>query len=153
VKPSGLLLRQIERDVKESGLPSPWLRSLPRLSTLSKHLPVPALAILEYEGETLFLNVRNFTLGGLQLEFVGSILQKVQFGDRLDFDLVTNGGDKISDLSAVVCHVCSEFNQIEPEKSQFFLGIRFLPMNSMSEFKYKALIKDHCVGLKEEARG
>ncbi len=149
LNPSGLLLRQIEKDVRENGLPSPWLRSLPRLTTEAKHLPVPALAVVEYEGETYFLNVKNFTLGGLMLEHVGEGLKDVVFGTRLSFDLVTNGGDKIADIEALVTHVLREVNQDKKEQSITQFGMRFLPMSFLSETKYKELIKEHCLGLRE----
>jgi len=146
--PSNLLLRQIERDVKEHGLPSPWRRGLPRLSAAAKHLPVPALAILERGKETLFLNVKNFTLGGLLLEYVGPVLQEVKFGAKFNFDLVTNGGDKISDLSGLVTNVAVESNGVL-EASRMLFGLRLLPMGQVAEYKYRALIKEHCLGLKD----
>jgi len=148
LNPSGLLTRQIERDVKECGLPSPWLRSLPRLSSNVKHLPVPALGILDYRGETLFVNVKNFTLGGLQLEYVGAGFD-ITFGTQINFDLVTNGGDKISDLSAIVCNISREVDESKGKLPRVQFGVRFLPMSSTAEAKYRTLIKDHCLGLKE----
>lgn len=150
LNPSGLLLRQIERDVRESGLPSPWLRALPRLNTTAKHLPIPALAVLDYQGSTLFLNVKNFTLGGLSLEFSGVELEDAKLGDRLNFDLVTNGGDKISDVSAVITHVAMEKGEAV-DACLMQLGVRFLPMNLLSESKYRNLIREHCLGLREES--
>lgn len=152
VNPSNLLLKQIERDVRDSGIPSPWLRSLPRLNASAKHLPVPALAILEYGKDTLFLNVKNFTLGGLLLEYVGPAMAAVQFGTRFNFDLVTNSGDKISDLSGLVTHVAMETNDlVDGEMSRMQFGLRFLPMGALAENQYRALIKDHCIRLKDGA--
>jgi hypothetical protein len=146
--PSSLLLRQIERDVEKHGLPSPWRRGLPRLSAEAKHLPVPVLAILERGKETLFLNVKNFTLGGLLLEYVGPALDEVKFGAKFNFDLVTNAGDKISDLSGLVTNVALESNGVL-ESSRTLFGLRLLPMEPMAKYKYRALIKEHCLGLKE----
>lgn len=149
LNPSGLLLRQIERDITENGIPSPWLRSLPRLNAAAKNLPVPALAVLDYNGEILFLNVKNFTLGGLMLDFSGSALNDVQFGTRFNFDLVTNVGEKINDLSGLITNVAVEVNDVEGHLTKVTFGLRFLPMNPLSESKYRALIKDHCMALKE----
>lgn len=153
IEPSALLLKQVERDIRENGLPSPWLRSLPRLSTEVKHLPVPALVVMDLEGQTLFLNVKNFTLGGLLLEYVGDQLQGVDLGSRLFFDIVTNAGDKISDLVASVTHVSLEQSAHDPAQNRSQLGVRFLPMSNLSAAKYKSLIMNHCVALKDEGPG
>jgi hypothetical protein len=150
IQPSSLLLKQIGRDIEENGLPSPWLRALPRLSADVKHLPVPALAVLDLDGETLFLNVKNFTLGGLLLEYIGDRLGGLELGSRLFFDIVTNGGDKISDLAATVTHLSLEQNAHDSAQNRTQLGVRFLPMSHASGGKYKSLILNHCVGLKEE---
>jgi hypothetical protein len=149
INPSSLLLKQVERDIKENGLPSPWLRSLPRLNADAKHLPVPALVVLDHDGQTLFLNVKNFTLGGLLLEYVGDKLQGVDLGSKLFFDIVTNSGDKISDLAAAVSHISLEQSAHDPAQNRSQIGVRFLPMNHLSAGKYKSLIMSHCVGLKE----
>ncbi len=147
IQPSQLLLRQIERDVRESGLPSPWLRALPRLTTESKHLPAPALAVLYHRGETLFLNVKNFTVGGLLLEFIGPQLLDVELGEQFEFDLVTNFGDKIADMTAVVSNLSLEINEEAGQLSQVYFGVKFLPMSLLAKTKYRALIREHCLGL------
>lgn len=148
VSPSNLLLRQIERDLAESGLPSPWMRNMPRLTTEAKHLPVPSLAVLYHQQSTLFLNVRNFTLGGLLLDYVGDKLDDIRLGTRIEFDLVTNSGEKISDVSAVVTNMSIE--QEESGTTRTLYGTKLLPMSVLSESKYRALIRDHCLGLREE---
>lgn len=145
---STVLRKQIERDLKDSGIPSPWLRSLPRLSTNVDNLPVPSLAIVYYKGQNFFLNVNNFTLGGLQIEYTGIDLRSVSLGDHLEFDLVTNQGDKISDLIAVVTHIASEINIGDTGLDRYTFGIRFQPMSLLSSSKYKELIKEYCLALK-----
>lgn len=149
INPSSLLLKQIERDIRDNGLPSPWLRSLPRLSTELKHLPVPALAVLDLDGQTLFLNVKNFTLGGLLLEYVGDKLRGMELGTQLVFDLVTNAGDKIGDLAALVSHMSLEQSAHDPAQNRSQIGVRLLPMSHVSAAKYKELIMNHCVALKD----
>jgi hypothetical protein len=148
LKPSNLLLKQIEKDIRESGLPSPWIRALPRLNTEAKHLPLPALAVVDYGGDIQFLNVKNFTLGGLLVDYTGNSFRDLMIGEKLNFDLVTNGGDKIDNLSAVVSHLSTEYVEENPEANRVQFGLRFLPMNLLSEVKYKELIKVHCIGLK-----
>lgn len=153
VNPSGVLVKLIERDVAESGLPSPWIRSLPRLSADVKHLPVPALAVVHSGGDTYFLNVKNFTLGGLLLEFLGGGLSQVRLGHKFEFDLVTNFGDKIPDLAGVVTHVTVEMAAAQEEQRRSFFGVKFLPMPLLSESKYRTLIREHVQGLKEGSQG
>jgi hypothetical protein len=148
LKPSNLLLKQIEKDIRESGLPSPWIRALPRLNTEAKHLPLPALAVVDYGGDIQFLNVKNFTLGGLLVDYTGNSFKDLVVGTKLNFDLVTNGGDKIDNLSAVVSHLSTEYVEENPEANRVQFGLKFLPMNLLSEAKYRELIKAHCIGLK-----
>lgn len=148
INPSGVLVKLIERDVAESGLPSPWIRALPRLSADVKHLPVPALAVVHAGNDTHFLNVKNFTLGGLLLEFLGSALSHVKLGHKFEFDLVTNFGDKIPDLGAIVTHVTVEMADSLDEQRRTYFGVKFLPMPLLSEAKYRALIREHVQGLK-----
>lgn len=146
--PNHLLIRQIERDIRDAGLPSPWLRHLPRLNTDVKELPSPALAVLYYRGDTHFLNVKNFTLGGLLLELVGANLPDVNTGTRFDFDLVTNQGDKFADLAGVVTRVSMEINEKDGSLSRTFFGLKFLPMELLNEAKYRDLIREHCLLLR-----
>ncbi|MGZ3693748.1 MAG: hypothetical protein ACXWQO_06080 [Bdellovibrionota bacterium] len=148
VNPSQLLVRQIERDIRDSGLPSPWLRFLPRLTTELKDLPSPALAVLYHGGETHYLNVKNFTLGGLLLEQVGIGIHGVGTGTRFDFDLVTNQGDKFEEISGVVTRVSVEVNENDGSASRNLFGLKFLPMGVINETKYRQLIRDHCTLLR-----
>lgn len=149
VKPSKVLLKQIERDIRDSGLPSPWLRALPRLNTDST-LPAPALAVLYYRGETHFLNVKNFTLGGVLFEFVGGSLPGAEMGTTFNFDLVTNHGEKIADLAGVVTHFSVEINEDDGSLSRSFYGLKFLPMDVLNENKYRSLIRDHVMQIRPE---
>jgi hypothetical protein len=148
VNPSTVLLRQIERDIRDSGLPSPWLRHLPRLDTDARDLPSPALAVLAYRGETYFLNVKNFTLGGLLLELVGMSLPQVAIGTRLDFDMVTNQGDKFPEMAGVVTRISAELNERDGTMARTYFGLKFLPMGIHNEAKYRELIREHCLLLK-----
>lgn len=144
VNPSTILVRQIERDIRDSGLPSPWMRYLPRLTTDVKDLPSPALAVVYRAGETHFLNVKNFTLGGLLIEHVGAGMPNVTTGTRFDFDLVTNQGDKFEEIAGVVTRVSVEVNEKDSNLSRTFFGIKFLPMGVINETKYRDLIREHC---------
>lgn len=149
LSPSSLLVRQIEKDVLTAGLPSPWMRGLPRLTTSAKHLPVPVLAIVSIGSSTYYMNVRNFTVGGLLLEYSGNDLDGVVIGSRLEFDLVTNGGDKLPEITGVVTHVSSEPTDLLSESGRFQFGIRFASMSAATENRYRGMIREHCEGLKD----
>lgn len=150
INPSNTLLKQIDRDLNESGLPSPWMRGLPRLNAEVKNLPVPALLVLYHKGQTYFLNVNNFTLGGLQVEFVGPDLRDVSYGTKFELDIVTNGGDKIPDLNALVTHITTEINFDGQGLDRYVFGLKITAMPLLSENKFRGLIRDHCIGLKGE---
>lgn len=151
VNPSNTLLKQIDRDLNESGLPSPWMRGLPRLNTEAKHLPIPSLLVLYFKGQTYFLNVNNFTLGGLQVEFVGPDLRDVTFGTKFELDIVTNAGDKIPDLTAIVTHIAVEINFDGNASDRYVFGLKLTAMPMLSENKFKGLIRDHCIALKNDS--
>lgn len=149
LNPTGLLLRQVDRDVAASGLPSPWMRGLPRLNTNTKHLPVPVLAIVQMGVTTYYMNVKNFTLGGLMLEYSGDDVSHVTVGSRLLLDLVTNGGDKLPDISAQVTHLTEE-KLDGGGGSRYQFGLKLLPLSAVAEMRYRGLIRAHCEGLREE---
>ena len=149
VNPSDLFVRQIALDIEDSGLPSPWMRHLPRLSAEVPNLPSPALAVLEYRNETHYLNVKNFTLGGLLLELVGGNLVGVDSGTRIDFDLVTNEGTKLEGVAGMITHVSEETNESEGNANRSYFGLKFLPMAESVELKYRELIRQHCLLLRE----
>lgn len=148
--PSSLLLRQIEKDVATSGLPSPWMRGLPRLDTAAKHLPIPVLAVALHGSGTFYMNVKNFTLGGLLLEYSGASVEGLAVGTRLEFDLVTNGGDKFPDIGGTVTHISAELQDSSGSAGKFQIGIKFASMTAVTELRYRGLIREHCQGLKGE---
>ncbi len=150
INPSNLLLRQIEKDIAVSGLPSPWMRGLPRLSTTAKHLPVPVLATVNYNNGAFYLNVRNFTLGGLLLDYVGSDFADLKIGAVMELDLVTNGGEKLSEIAVKVTHISAEVNETTGDANRFQFGVKFVSMSVGSEAKYRTMIREHCQGLKSE---
>jgi hypothetical protein len=150
LRPGNLLLRQIEKDMAVSGLPSPWMRGLPRLHTNAKHLPVPLLATVRFGAGDFNMGVRNFTLGGLLLEYNGSDLNHLAIGARLELDLMTNGGDQLAGMAGTVTHISAELNELRPDSSSFQFGVKFSGMNSLTELRYRTLIRDHCLGLKGE---
>src|SRR5690606_5889111 len=95
--------------------------------------------------EEFFLGVRNFTLGGLLFEYLGSELEGLNPGAKIEFDLVTNFGDKISGLSGKIAHITHEYDEHD---CRLLLGIKLLPMSFLNETKYRELIREYCAGIK-----
>jgi hypothetical protein len=153
LSPSNLLLQQIEKDVAISGIPSPWMRGLPRLTTIAKHLPVPVLAVVQFGSATFYMNVKNFTLGGLQLEYGGGEVRDLSVGSRLVFDMVTNGGEKLHDISAIITHVAVELSESSGDDGKYQFGVKFLPMGALSDVRFRAMIQAHCEGLRDAIQG
>ena len=141
----------IRSDVKENGLPSPWRRSLPRITARADSLTVPSLGVLFQKKQEYFLGVRNFTLGGILFEYLGSDLSELVPGVKIEFDLVTNFGDKITRLSGKVAHITYEYGDEDEADivNRMLIGVQFLQMSFLNEAKYKAIIREYCLGLQE----
>ena len=135
----------IRKDVEAQGLPSPWRRALPRIPARAETLPVPSLGVLYLKSQEYFLGVRNFTLGGLLFEYLGGDLALLEPQVKIEFDIVTNFGDKINHLEGVVAHLTQEYSG---GVDRLLIGVRFLPMSFLNETKYKELIREYCSGLK-----
>ena len=148
IQPSNLLLKQIEKDISVSGIPSPWIRGLPRLNAEIKHLPVPVLAVVSFGSNTFYMQVKNFTLGGILLEYNGRDLDALGVGLKLVFDLITNGGDKFPEISGIVKHLSVEKGDAMLDNGRYQIGIRFLEFRPATELRYRELIREHCLGLK-----
>jgi len=148
LNPSSLLLRQIEKDVAASGLPSPWIRSLPRLQANAKHLPVPELAVADVGGVTVYMDVRNFTLGGVLLEYNGSEGERITVGTKLTFDLITNQEEKFEGIVGQVAHVTAELNDAHSSSNRYQFGLKIVSMSAGQH--YRNLIRRHCEGLRNE---
>jgi hypothetical protein len=148
LNPSSLLVRQIDKDVATSGIPSPWMRGLPRLDTTAKHLPIPVLAVAVIGPATFYMNVKNFTVGGLLLEYSGAGMDALAIGTKIEFDVVTNGGDKFPEIVGSITHVTAELTDSSGVTGRYQFGVKFLGMQPATEMRYRTLIRDHCHGLK-----
>jgi hypothetical protein len=151
LNPSSLLTKQIEKDLDANGIPSPWKRGLPRLGTGAKHLPGPVLVVANFKSATFYMHVKNFTLGGLLLEYSGPDADDLGIGTRLEFDVVTNGGDKLSEITGAIAHITSEMHERGSGVGKYQFGIRFTDMTSNTENRYRTLIREHCQKLREES--
>jgi hypothetical protein len=138
-------LDAIRKDVEAQGLPSPWKRSFARIPATAESLPVPSLAVLYLKNQEFFLGVRNFTVGGVLLEYLGGDLSDLEPSVKIEFDLVTNFGDKITQLEGRVAHLTIEHST---GVDRLLIGVQFLSMSFLNETKYKQMIREYCTGIK-----
>lgn len=147
INPSNLFRHQINIDLKESGLPSPWGRSFARLESEYKNLPAPTIAMVTENSDTKYISIKNFTLGGLLLEHSLSDQIDLKIGTRISFDIVTNHGERLEKIVAEVCNITSESRGEGGDKC--FWGVKFISMHPLSAMKYKNLIKEYCIGFRD----
>ncbi len=143
----------IRADVKSTGVDSPWQRKYARIAIQhDNNLTVPFMAVYKHGGSSVFLQVKNFTLGGLLLDYSGDELEALSIGSQLKFDLLTNNGDSISDIEVMVMHVSQDLKCMEFEETSYQFGVKIIEMSSVSEKKYRDLIRDYCLGLQNQKK-
>lgn len=138
----------IRADVQATGVDSPWQRKYPRIAIFPElDLPMPFMAVLDRMGASVFLRVKNFTLGGLLLDHTGTELGDVKVGAKIKFDVLANNGEKISDIEAMVMHISQELNVSSEALPNYQFGVKITGMSLMSDAKYRTLIKEYCLGV------
>ena len=142
--------RRIELEIEQKGLPPPWKRRYVRINTGRKEedLPVPFMAVAKGSSfDGTFFNVINFTLGGILLEAPDDDSFEPHLNQEIYFDLLTNTGEKLENMRAIIMHINEEVN--DGQRSVTF-GVRMMPMNMINEVKYNGLIRDFLVGYKKK---
>jgi hypothetical protein len=135
----------IREGIRKKGVPTPWARKLPRIpiDRQENKMPAPLIAVVNYNGQSFFLNILNFTVGGLLLESSALDMQTISVGTVIDFDLLINHGEQISGLSAQVMHIAEDFSEPDHEAVRLY-GVKFFPMSLLNQTKYNKVIKDYC---------
>ncbi len=135
------------------GISPGWQREFPRIplgGLADPELPVPNLCMVRFADQEFFVNVLNFTIGGIRIETIENSLGQVRVGAILHFDLITSTGEIIGNLSGEVRNL-SEHEHTDKSITRSF-GIRFVDMDPLNERKYKAykkLIKEYCLILQK----
>lgn len=132
------------------GISPGWQREFPRIplgGLADPELPVPNLCMVRFAGQEFFVNVLNFTIGGIRIETIGNSLSQVRVGAILHFDLLTSTGEIMGNLSGEVRNL-SEHEHADKSITRSF-GIRFVNMDPVNERKYKELIKEYCLILQK----
>ncbi len=135
----------IREGIRKKGVPTPWIRKLPRIpiNRQENKMPAPLIAVVNYNGQSFFLNIINFTVGGLLLESSALDMQTVSVGAVIEFDLLINHGEQIGGLTAQVMHISEDFHEPDHEAVRLY-GVKFFPMNLLNQTKYNKVIKDYC---------
>lgn len=141
----------IRQRVGSEGVSPGWQRQFPRINVdggvRDPDLPVPNLCMVRFAGKEYFVNVLNFTLGGLRIETIGDSLKEIRVGAVIHFDLVTNTGVILANLSGEVRNMSTHEHEGKGVTRSF--GIRFVNMDPVNERKYRELIKDYCLELQK----
>jgi hypothetical protein len=151
---SAELMHYIEQRVKNEGVNPGWQRKFPRIPVKGyedPELPVPNLCMVRFVGQEIFVNVMNFTLGGIRIETLGDTLGEIRVGSTLHFDLITSTGEILANLSAEVRNIAVHDHpgaegMVSLTRS---FGLRFSDMDPVNERKYRTLIRDYCVILQK----
>lgn len=140
----------IRQRVAAEGISPGWQRQFPRIpvnGAIDPNLPVPSLCMVHFLGKEVFVNVINFTLGGLRVETVGDELKELRVGSVIQFDLGTSTGGVMPNMTGEIRNV-AEQEQSEGRKTRAF-GLRIVNWDPVNERKYKELIKDYCLAMQK----
>ncbi len=144
--------KYIEQRMEAEGIAPGWKRKYPRIPVKGyddPELPVPNLCMVRFVGQEIFVNVVNFTLGGIRIETLGDNLQEIRVGSTLHFDLITSSGEIFANLSGEVRNIAvHDRNTEEGRVITRSFGLRFVDMDTVNEKKYRQLIRSYCEMLK-----
>ncbi|RYZ96781.1 MAG: PilZ domain-containing protein [Proteobacteria bacterium] len=147
----------IRRRIEAEGVSPGWKRDFPRIPVtrvVDPELPVPNLCMVRFVGQEIFVNVLNFTLGGIRIETLGDHLGELRVGSLLSFDLLTSNGEIMANLSAEVRNIATHEGSADGElQTTRSFGLRFQGMDSSNERKYRTLIRDYCTVLNKRLGG
>jgi hypothetical protein len=111
------------------------------------NLPVPSICMVHFLGKEVFVNVVNFTLGGLRFETTADELKELRVGSTVQFDLGTSTGGVMPNLTGEIRNVAEQELQGGLKTRAF--GLRIINWDPVNERKYKELIKDYCLAMQK----
>lgn len=147
------ILLYLDQRIKSEGISPGWKRKYPRIPVKGyddPELPVPNLCMVRFVGQEIFVNVENFTLGGIRIETLGDSLAEIRVGATLHFDLITSTSEIFANLSGEVRNIAVHDHET-PEGRTFTrsFGMRFVNMDPVNDRKYRQLIRTYCEVLKK----
>jgi len=139
----------IRQRITVEGISPGWLREHPRIPVskgADADLPVISLCMVRFVGQEIFVDVKNFTLGGLRIETFDNNLAEVRVGAVLHFDLLASNGAVMANLSGEVRNMTvHEIEQDGRKLNSLSFGLRLMEMDPLNERKYRDLIRDYCL--------
>jgi hypothetical protein len=143
----------IRQRIASEGISPGWQRQFPRIPVndgQDPSLPVPSLCMVHFLGKEVFVNVVNFTLGGLRIETIDDELKELRVGSVVQFDLGTSSGGVMPNLTGEIRNVAEQERTEEggTKKTRAF-GLRIINWDPVNERKYKELIKDYCLAMQK----
>ncbi len=143
----------IEQRILSEGVSPGWKRKYPRIPVKGyddPELPVPNLCMVRFVGQEIFVNVMNFTIGGLRIETLGDQLSEIRVGSVLHFDLITTSSEIFANLAAEVRNIAVHERDTPDGKTVTrAFGLSFQTMDPVNERKYRQLIRVYCEMLKK----
>lgn len=140
----------LKQRIEVSGRFPGWQRRYPRIPVQEDEsdLPVANLCHIRHGGQEIFVNVINFTLGGIRVETFGDNLSELKVKTEINFDLLTNTGNVINNFTGEIRNI-SQHERLGKDGKIITrsFGIKLLSLHPENEKKYRALIREHCQGL------
>lgn len=144
----------IRQRIASEGISPGWQRQFPRIPVVESqdpNLPVPSLCMVHFLGKEVFVNVVNFTLGGLRVETMGDELKELRVGSVIQFDLGTSTGGVLPNLTGEIRNVAELERAGEGGLTRAF-GLRIINWDPVNERKYKELIRDYCLVMQKNMK-
>ncbi len=140
----------LQQRVEIEGISPGWVREFPRIpvqGVKDPELPMPSMGILRFGGEEHFVEVANFTLGGIRVEVQGNHLGDLRVGTVVSFDLVASSGDVLNNMSAEVRNIAmhERENERKQKHTTRSFGLKFVQLDPRTKQKYRNLIRDYCL--------
>jgi hypothetical protein len=114
-------------------------------------LPLPSLCTLRFASQEVYVEVINFTLGGLGIKSMGSQLAEARVGTQLQLELITTRGDTISNVWAQIMNISVHDRTGKlGDTTLRYLGLKITEMGPEGKRTYKELIRDYCLAVQKK---
>lgn len=143
----------IKQRIENDGVNPGWQRKFPRIPVAGLNeadLPLPNLCMVRFVGQEVFVNVMNFTLGGIRIETMGDSLAELRVGARIQFDLMTTTGEVLRNMSGEVRNISLNENALKQGKTVTrSFGLKLVDLDQNNERRYRHLIRDYCLAIQK----
>lgn len=141
--------RYLEEQLAAHGEEPAWMRKFPRIAAKEQDgvgSPYPRHCTVRSGKQEIFVDVLNFTLGGLSVEIPEGRLPELRSGSSLDVDVVDSAGDILHGLKMQVRYFSAQGNGTRA------LGLELVSMGDESGRRYRNLVQAFCIALQDQDR-